>query len=89
METADPKHHFPVFTAGEGESMQIRVKGMTCVGCAASLQRVLESHSGVTAAPVSFAAGKAIIEGVNLRSSELIQLIEGRGFGAELIDPDV
>lgn len=89
METADPKPDFPVSTEGEGESMQIRVTGMTCVGCASSLQRVLESHSGVMAAPVSFAAGKAIIEGVNLRSSDLIRLIEGRGFGAELIDPDV
>jgi Cu+-exporting ATPase len=88
MKTAAPENDSTASATGKAESMQIRVTGMTCVGCASSLQRVLESHSGVTAAPVSFAASKANIEGVDLKSSDLIQLIQGRGFEAELIDPD-
>ena len=70
------------------ESVQIRVTGMTCTGCAASLQRVLENRQRITAANVSFAAGKAIVEGVHLQSGNLLGLIQSRGFGAELISPD-
>lgn len=67
------------------ESVQFRVTGMTCTGCAASLQRVLENSQGITAANVSFAAGKATVEGAQLNPGHLMSLIQGRGFGAELI----
>ena len=75
-------------TTPEPESMRLRVTGMTCTGCASSLQRVLETRSEVTGASVSFAAGMATVEGVNLDPSQLIEVIQGRGFAAELINPD-
>lgn len=70
------------------ESMRLRVTGMTCTGCASSLQHVLETRREVAEASVSFAAGMATVEGVKLDSSELIGAIRGQGFGAELINPD-
>lgn len=58
---------------------------MTCTGCAAGIQRALETRPEVTAASVSFAAGTAEIEGNNLETKSLIATVEGRGFQAELI----
>lgn len=69
-------------------AIRLRVTGMTCTGCAAGIQRALETRPEVTAASVSFASGTAEIEGDNLKSDALIAAVEGRGFSAELIEPD-
>ena len=61
---------------------------MTCTGCAAGIQRALETRPEVTAASVSFASGTAEIEGSNLKADALIAAVEGRGFAAELIEAD-
>jgi len=70
-----------------GETLRFRISGMTCTGCAASIQRALEARQDVAAASVSFVAGTAEIEGLALQPASLIQVIRERGFNAELIDP--
>ena len=89
MEKTKKKNISSVAVTPDPESMRLRVTGMTCTGCSSSLQRVLETRKEVTQASVSFAAGIATVEGQNLDSSELIGVIQGRGFGAELINPDL
>lgn len=44
------------------KSITIRVKGMTCGGCATSVEEALRSTEGVLDARVSFERGKAVIK---------------------------
>ncbi|MNR28943.1 copper exporting ATPase [compost metagenome] len=55
---------------------------MSCGGCAASLQKALLAQSAVSQAQVDFASSKAIIES-ELSKTELIALIEAKGFSAK------
>lgn len=67
--------------------MRFRVTGMTCAGCAAGIQRALENREDVASASVSFAAGTAEVQGESLQAAAIQKTIEGKGFGAELIQP--
>ncbi|WP_421204637.1 heavy-metal-associated domain-containing protein [Aeromonas enteropelogenes] len=62
-------------------TIELTVTGMSCGGCAASLQKTLLAQPAVTAAQVDFASSKAIIES-ELNKAELIALIEAKGFSA-------
>ena len=64
------------------ESITLQVKGMTCGGCVASVQRVLRDLEGVTRAEVSLAAGEAKVdyEPSRLQASDLEAAIEDAGF---------
>ena len=44
------------------KTVTIRVKGMTCGGCATSVEKALESTEGVQNVRVSFGRGKAVIK---------------------------
>lgn len=56
---------------------------MTCAGCAASVQRAIETRPGVQSASVSVTDGLATISGNPLDSQELIRAIREHGFDAE------
>lgn len=62
-------------------TIELTVTGMSCGGCAASLQKALLAQPTVTAAQVDFTSSKAIIES-ELSKAELIALIETKGFSA-------
>jgi len=62
----------------------LRVDGMTCPHCVASVKRALEGRAGVTEASPDLAAGLVRIRGDHLDASGLIQAIEGAGFAASL-----
>ncbi len=66
--------------------LRIRVTGMTCAGCAASIQRALEARSDVVSASVSFLSGTAEIHGAQLDTASVLETIRDRGFGADLVD---
>jgi Cu+-exporting ATPase len=68
------------------QEIRLRVGGMTCAGCAAAVQRAIETRPGVTTASVSVTDGRATIVGSDLRPDELIQAIRDRGFEAESVD---
>ncbi|WP_404837225.1 heavy-metal-associated domain-containing protein [Aeromonas media] len=63
-------------------TIELTISGMSCGGCAASLQKALLAQSAVSQARVDFDSRKAVIEG-ELSRDELIALIEARGFSAE------
>ncbi|MFM5879444.1 heavy-metal-associated domain-containing protein [Aeromonas sanarellii] len=63
-------------------TIQLTVSGMSCGGCAASLQKSLLAQPAVSEASVDFASRQAVIES-ELSREELIALIEARGFTAE------
>ncbi|MCS3456365.1 copper chaperone CopZ [Aeromonas sp. BIGb0405] len=63
-------------------TIELTVSGMSCGGCAASLQKALLAAPAVTQARVDFDGSKAVIEG-ELSKAELIALIEAKGFSAE------
>ena len=63
-------------------TIELTISGMSCGGCAASLQKALLAQSAVSQAQVDFASSKAIIES-ELSKGELIALIEAQGFNAE------
>ena len=60
----------------------LTVTGMSCGGCAASLQKALLAQPAVRTATVDFASRQAVIES-ELSKAELIALIEARGFQVE------
>jgi len=63
-------------------TIELTVSGMSCGGCAASLQKALLAQSAVSQARVDFGSRKAVIES-ELSKDELIALIEARGFSVE------
>ena len=63
-------------------TIELTISGMSCGGCAASLQKAVLAQSAVSQAQVDFASSKAIIES-ELSKIELIALIEAKGFSAK------
>jgi copper chaperone CopZ len=59
----------------------LAVTGMTCDGCARTVERVLSRVPGVSSAKVDFDLGRAIVSG-STAPSELITAIENAGYGA-------
>ena len=59
----------------------LAVSGMTCGGCARTIERVLSRVPGVTSANVDFDLGVAIVNG-SAAPSELIAAIEKALYGA-------
>src|SRR6187549_1767205 len=73
-------------TTKSSDAMKLRVTGMTCTGCAGSIQRALEARDDVTSAAVSFVAGTAEIHGNDLQLESLIRSIREHGYDAEAIE---
>lgn len=59
-----------------------KVEGLRCASCAASVGSLLDAHTGVRGADVSFEEGRARILYDPQATSEdrLVELIEKRGF---------
>jgi len=65
----------------------LSISGMTCVGCANTVTRVLARVPGVASADVDFASGRAVVTGT-ARQGDLIAAVTAAGFGVQLL-PDV
>jgi copper chaperone len=63
---------------------RLKVKGMTCSGCVASVKRVLEGLPGVKAADVSLAEGSATVryDAGTANAAQFKQAIEDAGYEA-------
>ncbi|HSQ03193.1 MAG TPA: heavy metal-associated domain-containing protein [Burkholderiales bacterium] len=63
---------------------QLKIKGMTCSGCVASVKRVLEGLPGVKGAEVSLAEGRATIryEAGTANTAQFKQAVQDAGFEA-------
>ncbi len=64
----------------EGSPRMLRVKGMTCGHCVASVKQALESIDQVTEATPDLGTGQVLIRGGFIETSALRQAIEGAGF---------
>jgi copper chaperone CopZ len=64
--------------------LKIHVDGMTCGGCAQSIQRALERRAEVTKAAVDL-AGKTASVSTTLPGDEIVALIERLGFKAQVV----
>ena len=64
------------------ESIKLKVKGMTCDGCVASVERVLKALDGVGRVDVSLAREEAAVEfdGTRISREELAGAIEDAGY---------
>jgi uncharacterized protein len=61
------------------EARELAIEGMTCGGCAARLQRVVNAQDGVEAATVSFETGLLVVSG-EIALPQLHEAVENAGF---------
>ncbi|EFI53081.1 heavy metal-associated domain-containing protein [Afipia sp. 1NLS2] len=60
----------------------LSISGMTCVGCANTVTRVLARVAGVDSATVDFASGRAMVAG-GARLEDLIAAVTAAGYGVQ------
>lgn len=67
-------------------TVTIRVQGMTCDGCATSVENALKSTDGVEEARVNFKSGKAVIRynDQKVTISRLREVIHNTGFFCDI-----
>lgn len=67
-------------------TVTLKVEGMTCGGCATTVERALKETAGVEDAQVNYESGQAIVKyddrKINLR--QLREVIKNTGFSCEL-----
>ena len=63
------------------------IAGMSCAGCVASVEKALQSVSGVTSSAVNFAEHTADVEG-DFSVDELIQAVQSAGYEAALLESE-
>lgn len=63
-------------------TVTLRVRGMTCGGCATSVEKALKATEGVESARVSFERGKAVIryDDQKITVDKLRMVIQSTGF---------
>jgi Cu+-exporting ATPase len=66
--------------------LQLQLSGMSCAGCAKSIERALQSCDGVTSVHVNFASEVAAVEGRQLQPEQLIAAVKEAGYSAQLVD---
>ncbi|MGH8590835.1 MAG: mercury(II) reductase [Gammaproteobacteria bacterium] len=65
----------------------LQITGMSCDHCAKSIEDALTGVAGVVEAKVSYDEGTACIKTeVRVDSAKLIRTVQGKGFGAEVLD---
>ena len=64
------------------KSATLKIEGMHCEGCAATIKALLTTEQGVHAAEVSFKSGQArvLFDPKAVGEDQLVRVIEGGGF---------
>lgn len=67
-------------------TVELKVSGMTCGGCAVSVRNALLETPGVTAAEVDFESGRAKVQydAAKVSTAQLLEAVNKTGFGATL-----
>ncbi|WP_417659756.1 heavy metal translocating P-type ATPase [Pseudidiomarina sp.] len=68
------------------QQYQLQLAGMSCAGCAKTIEKALNTVTGVTSVNVNFANEVAAVEGENLAPEALVQAIKDAGYDASVID---
>jgi copper chaperone CopZ len=76
-------------TMQTSDRVTIAVTGMSCGGCAGSVQRALQKHPGVRAAAVDLGRNDATVEfdPAATTPNALVETIRAAGYGAALPRP--
>lgn len=63
----------------------LKIEGMTCGGCKASVERLLAAQPGVRTAAVDLAAGRATVSADDhVAAQALADAVEGAGYDARV-----
>lgn len=73
------KHEGHETHEGTAQTIVLKIEGMTCGHCQASVERALNGVSGVTDARVNLARKEAVVKGVAERGN-LVQAVEDAGY---------
>ncbi len=65
--------------------VHLQFDGMTCAGCAKSIEKALASVPGVETARVSYAAKTGVVLGEGIAPEQLVEAVAQAGYRAELI----
>ena len=67
--------------------INLDIQGMTCAGCASSVEKALIDVNGVDSAEVNFALNRASVHfnPVFVNSSQLLSAVEDAGFNARCL----
>jgi Cu+-exporting ATPase len=68
------------------QTTQLQLSGMSCAGCARSIEKALSAVNGVTSVNVNFASEIATVEGKQLNTEALVQAVKAAGYDASLVD---
>lgn len=76
-------------TMNTNDTVTLAVTGMSCGGCAGSVQRALAQHPGVRSAAVNLAQESATVEfdAAATTPDALAETVRAAGYGAEPPDP--
>lgn len=69
------------------KTVQITIEGMTCGGCVASVQRVLDRVPGVTAREVSIGSARVTFDEARASEDALRTAIDDAGFDTMAVTP--
>lgn len=72
----------------DNKAVELSVSGMTCGGCAKTVQRVLTRVPGVASAEVDLARGSAVVTG-KASPGVLVAALNSAGYGAEVARPNL
>ncbi len=75
-----PKEKQPEIEDNDGNSMKLKIEGMTCEHCVNSVTRALKESRGVTSALVDLKKGEAVVRGGDLDLSLLREAVESLGY---------
>lgn len=68
--------------------LELQLQGMSCAGCARSIENALRQVPGVTQVEVNFATEIAAVTGTALNSQQLLAAVSAAGYQASLISTD-
>ena len=68
------------------QTFQLQLSGMSCAGCARSIERALQAVPGVTSVNVNFANEVAAVTSTNNNADGLVAAVQQAGYDAALID---
>ncbi|MDN7136632.1 heavy metal translocating P-type ATPase [Pseudidiomarina sp. 1ASP75-14] len=68
------------------QTMQLQLSGMSCAGCAKSIERALSEVNGVDEVHVNFATEIAAVKGTKLDGQKLTAAVKAAGYDAQAID---
>lgn len=68
------------------QQFQLQLSGMSCAGCAKSIERALQNVAGVSSVNVNFANEVAAVEAQDVSGQQLIDAVKAAGYDASVID---